>query len=52
MLTCKIRNLFVILGPLFILAAFTLTFLPSLANLVLLAFGVAQLLILAFRGRR
>lgn len=49
MLNCKVRNAFLILGPLMILAAFKLTF-PPIVTLVLAAFGVAQVVILLFRG--
>ena len=49
MLKCKVRNAFLVLGPLMILAAFKLT-LPPLVTLALMAFGVSQVVILAFRG--
>ena len=51
MLTCKVRNLFLILGPLMILAALKLTFHPFI-TLALAAFGVSQVVILLFRGWR
>lgn len=49
MLKCKVRNAFLILGPLMILAALKLTF-PPIITLVLAAFGISQIVILLFRG--
>lgn len=49
MLTCKVRNAFLVLGPLFILAAFGNLF-HSILNLVLLAFGVSMVFCVLFRG--
>lgn len=49
MLKCKVRNAFMVLGPLMLLAAFNLP-LPPVATLVLAAFGVSQVVILLFRG--
>ncbi|MBE3588730.1 MAG: hypothetical protein IMW93_09310 [Thermoanaerobacteraceae bacterium] len=50
MLSCKVRNAFIILGPLFIIAAFTNLF-GSILSLVLMAFGVSMVMMLIFRGR-
>jgi len=49
MLTCKVRNAFLVLGPLFILVAFGNLF-HSILNLVLLAFGVSMVFCVLFRG--
>ena len=49
MLKCKVRNAFLILGPLMILAAWELTF-PPIVTLLLGAFGISQVVILLFRG--
>jgi len=49
MLTCKVRNWFLVLGPLFLLAAIKLTF-PPIITLLLGAFGISQLMVLLFRG--
>ena len=49
MLSRKVKIIFMILGPLFILAALSGK-LPSILSFVLLSFGVAQLFMLVFKG--
>ena len=49
MLSRKVKIAFMILGPLFILAALS-GILPQIVSFVLLCFGVAQLFILLFKG--
>lgn len=51
MMKCKVRNAFLVCGPLMILASLKLTLSPFL-TLALGAFGVGQLVILLFRGWR
>lgn len=50
MLSCKVRNAFLVLGPVFIVTAF-LNLFGSLVNLVLMAFGVSMVMMILFRGR-
>ena len=49
MLSPKIKLIFMILGPLFILAALS-GILPPILSFVLMCFGVAQLLMVVFKG--
>ena len=49
MLSRKVKIAFMILGPLFLLAAFSGK-LPPIVSFVLMCFGVAQLFMLLFKG--
>lgn len=49
MLKCKVRNAFLVCGPLMIMASLYLNLSPFL-TIALGAFGIGQLMILLFRG--
>ena len=49
MLSRKIKIIFMILGPLFILLALS-GILPSILSFVIMCFGVAQVMMVVFKG--